>query len=211
MRHMLSRSLPLMLFVLCFGSAQAFVAQAQTPAQPSATARRSDAEHNVQLQLLVASTPIHTKTDYPSSLETVVRQLKTSLPYKAHRVVATYLYNVADGSNLEVNDVTYAAFENGSGLAPTFFTVGMEGVKLNTGGNSVRISKFRFESRKRIFTENALLDGNTTRPVFNTVSTGISTELNLSEGVPTIVGTTTSALSDGVLVLVLTVNPTELR
>jgi hypothetical protein len=201
----------MLLFVFCLGLAQAFLAQAQTAEPQSATARRSDAEHNVQLQLLVASTPVHTKTDYPNSLETIVRQLKTSLPYKAHRVVATYLYNVADGSNLEVNDVTYAAFENGGGLVPTFFTVSIAGIKLNTGGDSVHISRFRFEARKRIFTEHAPAENNTTRPIFTTVSMGISTELNLREGVPTIVGTTTSGLSDGVLVLVLTVDQADRR
>jgi hypothetical protein len=210
MRDRFCRLLSLALVALSLGCAQMMIARGQNSAPPAA-AKRGDFEHTVQLQLLVASTPVHTKTEYPTPLESIVRQLKTSLSYKAHRLVATYLYNVADGSNLEVNDVTYAPLEMNGGLVPTFFTVGIAGIKLNEGGNSVHLSRFKFEARKRIFTENVLLESNTTRPVFNTVTTGISTELNLSAGVPTIVGTTTSGLSDGVLVLVLTVNQAEMH
>lgn len=212
MRHTPGRLLSLLLFIVCLGASNTIVAQAQNSAPSSAaTAKRSDIEHRIQLQLLVASAVVNNKTDYPASLETIVRQLKTSLPFKAHKLVATYLYNVADDGNLEVNDVTYAPFETGGGLSPTFFALGIAGVKLNADGNTVHLSRFRFEERKRIFTEQAPAEGNTTRPVFNTATMGISTELNLREGIPTIVGMTTSALSDGVLVLVLTVNPAELR
>ncbi len=69
--------------------------------------------------MLVASNNPNAKTDYPASLEAVVKQLKSSLPFKTHRLIATYIYNVADGSALEVSDVTYAAFEPGSGLSAT--------------------------------------------------------------------------------------------
>lgn len=210
MRHKVCRLLSLVVFALWLGCAQAIIAQAQSSGRPAA-ARRNEVEHTVQLQLLVASTPNHTKTEYPSPLEPIVKQLKTSLSYKAHRLIATYIYKVSDGSNLEVSDATYAPLEMNSGLAVTFLTVGISDIRLNPSGNSVHISRFRFESRKRMFTEHAIVEGNTTRPVLNTVTTGITTELNLSAGVPTIVGTTTSGLSDGVLVLVLTINPTELR
>jgi len=44
-----------------------------------------------------------------------------------------------------------------------------------------------------------------------TVGTGITTDLNLRDEVPTIVGTITNALSEGVLVLVITVNHVGVR
>jgi hypothetical protein len=68
------------------------------------------------------------------------------------------------------------------------------------------MSRFRFEVRKRIFIRNEQGEGNTAKPVFESVGTGVTTELNVSEGVPTIVAATAGALSDGVLVLVITVN-----
>jgi len=103
-----------------------------------------------------------------------------------------------------VGDFSYAQFEPGIGLSPTYLTFGVSGIRLN--GATVHISRFKFESRRNVVTRNSPGDANTVRPVFETVGTGITTELNVSEGIPAIVGTTSSALSDGVLVVVVTVN-----
>ena len=182
--------------------------QAQTPTT-TASARENAVTHRVQLQLLVASNNVNAKTDYPASLEAVVKQLKSSLPYKTHYLVATYLYNVADKGGFEVGDVTYTSFEGGSGLGATFFNVGLSGIGFN--GDSIHISRFKFDLRKPIFITKTRGEGTTFKDVFENVGTGITTELNVSEGVPTIVGTTSSALSDAVLVLVITVNHTGTR
>lgn len=202
----------LLLITLLLSSSSLILAQAQNSGSQSSETKRNDVEHRIQIQLLVASNTATVQTDYPSSIETVVKQLKSSLPFKNHRLVATYIYNVIDSSRVDVNDVTYTPFEPGGGLMPTFLKFSIAGIKLNPSGNSVHIARFNFEATKRIFTENIQVDGsNATRPVYNSVATGISTELNVSEGVPTIVGTMTSGLSDGVLVVVVTVNHSEVR
>jgi hypothetical protein len=211
MKRNLCQPLWIIIFALCLSSSHLIVAQTQNSTSISSEAKRSDITHRVRVQLLVSSNIANAKTDYPTSLEAVVKELKSSLPFKNHYLVATYLYNVADNSAFEVSDVTYAPFEQGGGLSPTFFNLGISGIKLNANSDSVHISRFRFEARKRIFIQNAPGEGSTAKPVFDTVGTGITTELNVSGGVPTIVGTTTSALSDGVLVLVITVNHSGVR
>jgi hypothetical protein len=211
MKNNLSRTLCLILFALYLSSANLIVAQAQASTLTASDTRRTDVGHRVQVQLLVASNIATVKTDYPISLESVVKQLKSSLSFKNHHLVATYIYNVADGSALDVSDVTYAQFEPGGGLAPTFFNLGISGIKLNVDSDSTHISRFRFETRKRIFIGNVQGEGDVSKPVSDMVGTGITTELNVSEGIPTIVGTTTSGLSEGVLVLVITVNRTGAR
>lgn len=207
MKHNLCHAVWIIIFALCFGSSDLIVAQAQNSASTSSEVKRSDITHRVQVQLLVASNIASAKTDYPASLEPVVKQLKSSLQFKNHYLVATYLYNVADSSAFEVTDVTYAAFEQGGGLSPTFFNFGISGIKSNMNSDSTHISRFRFEARKRIFIQNAQGEGSTVKPVFETVGTGITTALNVRAGIPVIVGTTASGLSDGVLVLVITVHP----
>jgi hypothetical protein len=211
MKRKLCQPLWIIIFALSLSSSDLIVAQTQNSTSISSEAKRNDLTHRVRVQLLVSSNIANAKTDYPTSLEAVVKELKSSLPFKNHYLVATYLYNVADSGAFEVSDVTYAPFEQGGGLSPTFFNLGISGIKLNANSDSVHISRFRFEARKRIFIQNAPGEGSTPKPVFDTVGTGITTELNLSEGVPTIVGTTTSALSDGVLVLVITVNHSGVR
>lgn len=201
MKRNLRQPLWLAVFALFLFSSNQIAAQSQNPKPTSAEAKNDQVTHRVQVQLLVASNIADPKTkrDYPTSLEAVVKELKSLLPFKKHYLVASYFYHVADQSSLEVHDVTYAPFEELGALHPVFFDLGISGIKLNTNNDSVRVLRFRFDARQRI----AL---GPTPPLVETVGTGITTDLNLSTGVPTIVGTITNALSDGVLVLVITVN-----
>ncbi|HWT03420.1 MAG TPA: hypothetical protein VN256_24435 [Pyrinomonadaceae bacterium] len=211
MRHNPSPILRLVLLALCLCSAGPVAAQTQTPAPATSQARRGVTGYRVQVQLLVASNLVNIKTDYPASLESVVRQLKSSLPFKNHRLITTYIYNVADGSALDVRDVTYAEFEPGGGVAPTFLNLAVANIRLNADTDSLHISRFGFEARKRIFLHSLPGEGGANKSVSETVGMGFSTELNVTEGVPTVVGTPANALSDGVLAVVLTVNRSEAR
>src|SRR5262245_5654944 len=65
--------------------------QTQNASSSPSETRQNEVTHRVQIQLLVASNITTAKTNYPSSLEAVVRQLKTSLAFKSHYLVATYL------------------------------------------------------------------------------------------------------------------------
>jgi hypothetical protein len=206
MKRNLRQAVWVIIFASCFGSSELAVAKAQHATSTSPEVKHSDVSYRVQIHFLVASNSANAKTDYPASLEAVVKQLKPSLQFKNHYLVATYLYNVADGSSFEVSDVTYQPFEQGGGISPTFFNLGITRIKSNTNSDSIHISRLRVETRKRMFMQNAQGEGSTAKPVFETVGTGITTELNVKAGVPAIVGTTASGISDGVLVLIITVN-----
>ena len=201
MKRNLRQSLWIIIFALCSSSSHQIAAQTQNPRPPEAN--RGDITHMVQLQFLVASNSANpkTRTDYPASLEAVIKQLKP--PFKKHYLVATYLYNVADSSGLDVHDVTYAQFEEGGGLHPMFFDFRIAGIQLNTN-DSVHVPRFIFEARQRMALGN-------TPPLSDTVTTGMNTALNLRYGVPTIVGTITNGLSEAELVLVITVNHLSAR
>jgi hypothetical protein len=194
------------LVVLCLCLPDSNAAQTST----SSDIKRGEIEFQVKLQLLVASNIVNAKTDYPPALESVVKQIKSSLSFKNHFLYATYLYNVADNGNLRVSDVSYKPYESAGTLAATFFNLEALGVKSNINGNSTHISRFKFEERKNIFIGAELGNNNEKKSIINTVGTFIDTELNVKEGIPTIVGTTTSALSDGALVIVITVTHSEM-
>lgn len=182
-----------------------------SPAQTSSV-RQEGVQHKVQLQLLVASNGPNLRTDVPPPLEGVVKELKATMPFKSYRLIATYVYNVADGSSLQVSDVTYAQFEPGGALAPKFYSFQLAGIKSDAGGDSVHISRLKFDFRQRIFIEAvAGQEGKPAAQRFDDVVNGISTELSLRAGVPAIVGTLTTGLSDGVLVLVVTVDKSDSR
>jgi len=194
----------MIIFALCLSSADQIVAQTQNPGPTSAEAKQGEITHRVQVQFLVASNSTNPKTrTYPTSLEAIVKELKSVLAFKKHYLVATYIYYVADGGALEVHDVTYASFEEVGSLHPMFFDLGISGIKLNTN-DSVHVPRFKLEARQRIAM-------GVTPPLVETVGTGITTELNLRDGAPAIVGTITNALSEGVLVLVITVNHVGVR
>lgn len=186
---------------------------AQTQISSSASnAKPEGVQHHVRLQLLVASNIITAKTDYPSALEAVVGQLKTSLPFKSYYLNATYLYEVADDSDLKVNDATYKPLENGGGLELTLLNLTIENIKLNPSGDSIHMSKFKFEVTRTMFTGMTRDEGsNAAREVFRMVPTGVDTEVSVREGVPTLVGTTSSGLSDGVLAIIVTVGRSGAR
>ncbi|HEX8845691.1 MAG TPA: hypothetical protein VF791_13650 [Pyrinomonadaceae bacterium] len=190
------------------------IARAQNPtaATQSSPARPEGLQHKIKLQLLVASNAVNAKTDYPPVLDAIVKELKASMPFKNHRLIATYVYNVADGGVLEVSDVTYAQFEMGGALAPKYYTFTIAGVKSTPSGEWVRVSRLRFEFRQRIFVEAARAEGSS-NPIqrFENVVNGLSTELSLRDGVPAVVGTMTTGLSDGVLVLVVTADRVDSR
>lgn len=202
----------LLLIILVASCSSPSAAQTQNSKPTSSEIEHGEIGYQVQLQLLIASNIATAKTDYPPSLEAVVKQLNSSLPFKHHSLVATYLYNVAEASSLEVSDVTYAAFEPGGGLAPTFLNLSISGIKLNANSDTIHLTRFRFDIRKRIFIQKGQSEGdNSARPTYDSVVTGITTEINVRPGIPTIVGTITNALSDGVLVVVLTIKRSGAR
>ncbi len=181
-------------------------AQTQSPQTTSPEGKREGIQHKVQLQFLVTSNKVNDRSEFPSALEPVVKQLKLSSGFKSHWLVATYIYSVAEGASLEVNDVTYAPFESGGGLVPKFFSFAVSDIKSNPALETLYISRLKFQMRQRIFTEKTQgEDTKSTRLVFDTGTSGISTDLTVHAGAATLVGTTTSALSDGVLALIVTV------
>lgn len=197
------------------------VAQAQDQS-PSATtpadARREEVNHDVQLYLLAASNEPGGRGGVPASLDGVIRQLRAALPFSNYRLASTFLNRVRDGGSLEVSGVG-----GGSPLAagaanpnsPTFFSFNLTNVKLITGGGDqpfIRVSRLRFGLKVPVQTATVGGEGGKpSYPVLQYQDTGISTEVSVREGTPTVVGTMTSSRPDEPFILVLTLKRTPAR
>jgi hypothetical protein len=175
------------------------VAAAQDQGGAQQRARpRNDTNHEVQLHLLATSSDRQQGSDVPRALEGVVRQLRASLPPSEYRLAATLINRVKDGTGLEAKSVAASPFTPGASnaLAPTILQLWVGDVRLEeeAGQGFINIRNFRLNIR--VPTQ--------TTPVVLYDDMGVSTQLTVREGEPTLVGTLGTRLNQ-LFVLVLTV------
>ncbi|MCA1591175.1 MAG: hypothetical protein LC754_00650 [Acidobacteria bacterium] len=207
-------------FFLVFANSNTARAQEQDAgAAAKAVAVRPDVNQEVQLYLLSASNEQGLRTQLPSSMDGVLKQLKASLPFTNFRLATTFLNRVKDGGTLEVSGVGTLSISSlpGNSTSPTFYRFTLERVKLATDSNGqqiVQIPHFRFSLRVPIQTASVRPDNSASGagfPVIQYEDTGISTEMSVREGEPTVVGTITTSRPDELFVLVISVKRTAAR
>ncbi|MDQ3801628.1 MAG: hypothetical protein M3384_19570 [Acidobacteriota bacterium] len=177
----------------CFG-AQAF-------AQETKDVKLAEPSYEVVLQVLVASNA-GDNNQMPSSLANVAKKLRATFPFTDYRVAATYLSRVENGGNIESRGIIQ---ETGASAAstPTFQNWSAFGVKRvsDAGGqNLIQLGIFQFGTKLPVqMGQNVAYD-----------DTGLKiNRLNLAENTPTIVGTMNASKNNELIVLVLTVRPSN--
>jgi hypothetical protein len=166
----------------------------------------------VQLHLLIASNETGEKGNVPQSLESVVKQLRPSLPYANYRVVATFVNRLTDGGTLELKGaLSSALLTTGlpTPLPQSAYEFTLFQVKLDTddeGKPAIQIPKFRFGLSLPVITGTSRAEG--IFPAVTYQPAGITTEVSLREGVPTLVGTLNTSRPDQMLILVTSVKRT---
>jgi hypothetical protein len=216
-RYGAAASLTLILWGTWSGANAALAQNQNSQSAKTEDMKREQINHEVQLYLLVASDAPGERSNIPQLLDGAVRQLKDTLPFANYRLASTFVDRVRDGGTLEVSGVggfplvTTPANSN----TPTFFTFSLGGVLLVRGADDqpfIQVGRFRFGLKVPIQTSITHSEGNNTGyPVINYQDTGISTELSVREGVPTIVGTLAANRPNESYVLVLTLKRTSAR
>ncbi|HEX8180903.1 MAG TPA: hypothetical protein VF525_15260 [Pyrinomonadaceae bacterium] len=194
-------------------------AQSQSSAAVATTkdVQQEQINHEVQLYLLVASDASGERSNIPQSLDGAVRQLKDTLPFANYRLASTFMDRVRDGGTLEVSGVGGFPLVTtpANSSTPTFFTFGLSGVTLVRGANDqpfIQVGRFRFGLKVPIQTGTTRSEGsNAGYPVIQYQDTGITTELSVREGVPTIIGTLAANQPNESYVLVLALKRTATR
>lgn len=211
-----TRILFVMLFLVLTVSGGQVLAQAASdaPQQPSQADKKDDETNlDTQLYLLVATNQQIDDAKMPASLDSVIRQLHASLPFKNYRLTATLINRVRnDGRfSLRWQMMAAAAASNGT-LTPSFNEFRVNGVKLvrdASGQQLVRVDGFTFGTRIPIQTGMALVSNAPAAPIINYESTGLNTDISMREGEPVIVGTLNVGPSGDAIILVMSARRTN--
>ena len=204
---------------LCAAAPGARVAAQSQDSAPAARAdaRRDEVNHDVQLYLLAASNESGVGGNVPPSVEGALKQLRAALPFSNYRLATTFLNRVRDGGSVEVSGVgggPLAAGPPGPG-SPAFFRFSLQHVRLLAGADGqpfIQVEKLHFGMRIPIQTATVGGEGGKAGyPVIQYQDTGITTEMSVREGTPTVVGTMTSSQPGESFILVMTLKRAAAR
>jgi hypothetical protein len=205
-----------MLLLLLIVSDSQVLAQA-TPddlQQPSQAEKKDDETNlDTQLYLLVATNQDIDDAKLPASLESVVKQLRASLPFKNYRLAATLINRVKNDGRLNLRWVggPMMATAATSNSTPSFNEFRVNTVKLvtNAGGQQlVRMDGFGFGTRIPIQSGTAVASNGPAAPIINYESTGLNTDISMREGEPVVVGTLNVGPSGDAIILVMSARRT---
>lgn len=209
LKGMLPPALALALALACCGAAAA----QDGGGPPRKEAARGEANYDVELHLLVTGEGAEGTTKIPQALDGVVRQLKSSLPSADYKLAVTFISRVSDGGSLEVKTVGGLPFSapQPNPLTPAFFQFSLNDVRLaddSQAGQVVNVRQFRLGLKVPIQTSATAAGGDKpgqSFPVIQYEDTGISTQISVREGEPTLVGTLNTSRPGQLFALVITI------
>jgi hypothetical protein len=203
------RVLSLVVLALLVAFSFSLTALGQGSKPPTASAKTERIDYEIQLHLLLASNEAGEKGNVPQALEPIVRQFKSSLGFANYRLAATFVNRVKDGGTLESKGLIPSNLFNPAPMNPVpqaAYEFTLFKIKMDDDLTNIDIPRFRFGLQLPVITSMVRGEGNTTPlPVINFQPASLSTEINLREDKPTVVGTMNTTRSDQILILVITV------
>ncbi|HWN12051.1 MAG TPA: hypothetical protein VNO50_22670 [Pyrinomonadaceae bacterium] len=163
---------------------------------------------DTQLYLLVATNQEVDDTKLPAALDSVVKQLRASLPFKNYKLISTLVNRVKNEGRLSLKWVggplpgSAAASPN----TPSFNEFKVNHLKFVTdsgGRQLVRMDGFVFGARIPIVTGTAIASNGPAAPIINYEQTGLNTDISIREGEPVVVGTLNVGPSGDAIILVM--------
>lgn len=181
---------------------------AQSPEQAT-QAKREDDDINLDTQLyLLIATNQDVQEKLPSILEPVMKQLRSSLPFKNYRLAATLINRVQNYGRLNLKWVGGPLLTAGATTAgtPSFNEFRVNGVRLSRdaqGQEIVRMEGFSFGARVPIQVSSTVASNAPVAPVVNYENTGLNTDISMREAEPVVVGTLNVGPSGEAIILVI--------
>ena len=192
------------LFLVC-GSVQAQTTPVET----------KDDETNLetQLYLIIGTNQEVADARIPASLDAVIKQLRTTLPFKNYRLAATLINRVKNEGRLDLSWIGGPLATPGATTAatPSFSQFKVRQVKLarNAEGQSVvQMNGFNFGARISIQSSPSTANGVPVPPSFSYENTGVATDISMREAEPVIVGTLNVGPSGDAIILVVSAKRT---
>ena len=213
----LHKCLATVLFTLLFlgGAACSREAFAQSSATGSQTEKQEDETNlDTQLYLLVATNQDVDDAKLPAALDPVVRQLRSSLPFKNYRLAATLLNRVKNDGRLNLKWIGGPLGPSGAATStnPSFNEFKVHNLKLvkNAANQQVvRMEGFGFGVRIPIITSSTVATNGPVAPNINYESTGLNTDISMREGEAVVVGTLNIGPSGDAIILVMSAKRTQ--
>lgn len=207
-----------MMLALCLLAAVVNV-QAQDSNTPQTTTKQAETKDETnletQLYLIVGTDADVPDSRLPPALDSVIKQLRATLPFKNYRLAATMINRVKNEGRLELRwiggPMTLAAGP-APALNPSFSTFNVRHVKLvqtSDGQQRVQMEGFNFGARVPIQVSGAIAANGAVAPVINYEGTGVSTDVSMREGEPVIVGTLNIGPSGDAIILVVSAKRTS--
>jgi len=221
MKKNLITLLVLTLFLLC-GSLSVYAQSTQetnkqqaTEATQSTQADREDQTNlETQLSLIVGTNQDVAEAKLPPALDTVIKQLRTTMPFKNYKLAATLINRVKNEGRLELSWIggpLGAPLGATTATTPSFSQFKVRQIKIvrnSEGQQLVQMLGFNFGARVPIQGIGGIAANGAALPTFNYESTGISTDVSMREGEPVIVGTLNIGPSGDAIILVVSAKRT---
>ncbi|HKR14314.1 MAG TPA: hypothetical protein VJT15_19770 [Pyrinomonadaceae bacterium] len=199
------------------GSASVYAQETQdtqTPQTQTQTAAADETNFETQLYLLVGTNQDVADPKIPASLDSVMKQLRASLPYKNYRLATTLVNRVKNEGRLDVNSISgpfvpVTSSQNIPQTTPSQFKIRQVKLVRENGQPLVQMSGFYFSSRMAIPVGAAVASNAPAPPAFNYESATLSTDISIREGEPVVVGTLNTGPSGDAIILVVSAKRTQ--
>jgi hypothetical protein len=187
------------------------LAQSEPAPQASTRIKADDATGlEVQLYLIVGTkASVVDEEKLPSALDAVVKQLRSTFTFKNYRLAATLLNRVKNGGRLSLSWAGGPLLASSAATPATpgfndFHVASVRLVQDETGRDVVQMAGFNFGARIPIQMSSVAMTGSSpSAPVIQYERTGMTTDLSIREGEPTIVGTLNVGPSGDALIIVV--------
>jgi hypothetical protein len=201
--------------VLVASSAQRTLAQDDNKPSQSSKTQTKDDETNLdtQLYLVVGTNQDIGDAKLPAALDPIIKQLRSSLPFKNYRLATTLINRVKNDGRLSLRWAGAPLMASAAATArtPSFNEFNVRQIRLvddADGRKLVRMDGFNFGARIPIETYSAVASNGNPTPVINYENTGLTTDISMREGEPVVVGTLNVGPSGDAIILVMSAKRT---
>jgi hypothetical protein len=174
------------------------------------SAARAETNFEVQTHVLITAEGAESASKVPQALDGVVRQLKLVLPPADYRLAATFVNRVKDDGGFDVRSAGATPFGSPQAgpFTPNIFqlSLSVKAFEDASGERYVRVQPFRLGLKIPIQT--ATVGGGDkgqSYPVIQYEDTGVTTQMSVREGEPTLVGTLSTSRPGQLFIIVITV------
>jgi hypothetical protein len=199
------------LLVALFMVSSSSIARAQSTNQ-RVEVQEDETNLDTQLYLIIGTNQPVADDKLPGSLDTVIKQMRATLPFKNYRLAATLINRVKNEGRLELSFIGGPMATAGSSTqyTPSFsqFKVRLVRLARNASGESVvQMVGFNFGTRVPIQVGQVAVNGGV--PATGYENTGLSTDISIREGEPVVVGTLNIGPSGDAIILVVSAKRTN--